>query len=63
LPERLRQVREARGSMLVATVSLATLCVFMSLLILLPTLRTTILQPAVDVLVEGVGYSIRLASL
>jgi hypothetical protein len=29
----------------------------MSLLILVPSVRETILQPAVDVLVKGVGYS------
>ena len=63
LPDRLRQVREARGSMLVAMVSLTVLCVFMSLLVLVPSLRAAVLQPAVDVLLEGVNHSTRLIDL
>ncbi|MBM4024383.1 MAG: NADH/ubiquinone/plastoquinone (complex I), partial [Planctomycetes bacterium] len=54
LPESLRGTRENRGSMQAAMLLLAALCLLMSLLILVPSLRTTVLQPAVDVLIEGV---------
>jgi multicomponent Na+:H+ antiporter subunit D len=57
LPQHLYQVREARGSMLVAMLFLTVLCVFMTLLVLVPALRAGILQPAVDALLQGVGYS------
>jgi len=60
LPPHLHQVREARGSMLVAMLFLTVLCVFMSLLVLVPSLRGGILQPAVDVLLKGVSYSTEL---
>jgi len=54
LPESLDRTRENGGSMLAAMAFLAVLCLAMSLLILLPSLRETVLQPAVDVLVKGV---------
>jgi len=57
LPENLRQVKENKGSMLVAMVFLACLCVLMGLLVLLPGLKESILQPAVDVLTNGLDYS------
>jgi multicomponent Na+:H+ antiporter subunit D len=57
LPENLREAKENGAAMIVAMVFLAVLCLLMSLLILVPSLRETILQPAVDVLVKGVGYS------
>ncbi len=60
LPHHLRQVREVRGSMLVAMLFLTVLCVFMSLLVLVPALRAGILQPAVDALLQGVSYSTEL---
>ena len=56
LPENLREIKENRGSMLVAMVFLACLCVLMGLL-LTPCLRSSILDPAVKVLVDGVAYS------
>jgi len=56
LPENLRQIKENRGSMLIAMVFLACLCVLMGLL-LVPGLRSNILQPAVDVLTDGISYS------
>jgi len=56
LPENLRQTKENRGSMLIAMVFLACLCVLMGLL-LVPGLRSNILQPAVDVLTDGISYS------
>jgi len=57
LPENLKEIKENRGSMLVAMVFLACLCVLMGLLLLVPGLRSSILEPAVKVLVDGVSYS------
>jgi len=57
LPENLQEIKENRGSMLVAMVFLACLCVLMGLLLLVPGLRNSILEPAVKVLVDGVSYS------
>lgn len=59
LPENLRQVKENKGSMLVAMIFLACLCVFMGLL-LFPVLRTNILDPAVKVLTDGLEYSTKI---
>ena len=56
LPESLRQIEENKGTMLVAMVFLACLCVLMGLL-LVPSLRASVLEPAVDVLTKGVSYS------
>jgi len=57
LPENLQQTKENKGSMLVAMVFLACLCVLMGLLVLVPSLRASILDPAVKVLTDGLGYS------
>ncbi|MHC4631710.1 MAG: complex I subunit 5 family protein [Planctomycetota bacterium] len=57
LPENLRQIKENRGSMLVAMIFLACLCVLMGLLVLVPCLKQSILEPAVQVLIDGVKYS------
>jgi len=57
LPESLEATKENRGSMLVAMVFLACLCVLMGLLVILPSLRSHILDPAVKVLTDGVSYS------
>ena len=57
LPENLRQVKENKGSMLVAMISLACLCVLMGLLVLVPGLKHAILDPAVQVLTDGLKYS------
>jgi len=57
LPENLQQTKENKGSMLVAMVFLACLCVLMGLLVLVPSLRASILDPAVKVLIDGLGYS------
>lgn len=57
LPENLRHTQESKGPMLVAMGFLACLCVLMGLLLLVPALRQSILEPAVDVLTEGVKYS------
>jgi len=56
LPENLQQVKENRGPMLVAMVFLACLCVLMGLLLLVPDLKHSILDPAVKVLTDGLGY-------
>ena len=57
LPENLQEIKENRGSMLVAIVFLACLCTLMGLLLLVPGLREIVLEPAVKVLVDGVSYS------
>ena len=56
LPENLQQIKESRGSMLVAMVFLACLCALMGLL-LVPGLKENILDPAVQALTTGVKYS------
>jgi multicomponent Na+:H+ antiporter subunit D len=62
LPEKLQRVEENKGFMLVAMVFLACLCVLMGLL-LLPSLKASILDPAVKVLVGGLEYSARLMQM
>jgi multicomponent Na+:H+ antiporter subunit D len=57
LPENLQQTKESKGSMLVAMVLLALLCVLMGLLVIMPSLRASILEPAVKVLTDGLSYS------
>jgi len=53
LPENLQQIKENKGAMLVAMVVLALLCVLMGLLVIVPSLRDSILNPAVSVLTAG----------
>ncbi len=60
LPDDLKETRENGGSMLLAMLFLAVLCLLMSLLLLVPSLRENVLQPAVDVLVKGAAYSTEL---
>jgi len=62
LPERLASVRENWGSMTVAMVGLTCVCALMGLLVLVPSLRGDILDPAVTVLTDGLAYSARLIS-
>jgi multicomponent Na+:H+ antiporter subunit D len=57
LPESLQQTKENSGSMLVPMIALACLCVLMGLLVLVPGLKQTMLDPAVRVLTDGVKYS------
>jgi len=57
LPEDGQQTREHGSSMLAAMVFLACLCVLMSLLVIVPSLRANILDPAVKVLTDGLSYS------
>jgi len=63
LPENLKGVEEKRGSMTCAMVVLAYLCVLMGLLLLVPGLKATVLDPAVDVLVGGISYSSRIIAM
>jgi multicomponent Na+:H+ antiporter subunit D len=57
LPENLKETRENKGYMLVAMVFLACLCVLMGALVLVPDLKESIMEPAVNVLTEGLNYS------
>ena len=61
LPENLRQIKENRGSMLIAMLALACLCVVMGLL-LIPQIRSIVLDPAVKVLTDGLEYSSKIIS-
>ena len=56
-PEGLQQVKENKGTMAVAMVFLACLCLLCGLLVLVPALKSSILDPAVKVLTDGVLYS------
>jgi len=62
LPERLQSVGENWGSMAAAMMGLTCVCALMGLLVLVPSLRAGILDPAVSVLTEGLAYSTRLIS-
>jgi multicomponent Na+:H+ antiporter subunit D len=62
LPENLKATKEAKGSMLVAMAVLACLCVLMGLL-LIPSLRANILDPAVKVLIDGLDYSAKIINM
>ena len=62
LPERFKNVRENGGSMGAAMMGLTCVCALMGLLVLVPSLRGGILEPAVSVLTEGLAYSTRLIS-
>ncbi len=55
-PEGLSGVRESPGSMHVAMGALAVLCVVMGLLLLVPALRQTVLEPAAEAVAQGVAY-------
>ncbi len=56
LPENLQQVKENKGTMSLAMLTLTCLCALMGLL-LVPALKSGILEPAVKVLTDGVRYS------
>jgi multicomponent Na+:H+ antiporter subunit D len=62
LPDNLAKIREQKGTMAVAMVFLACLCVLMGLL-LIPCLRVNILEPAVKVLTDGVSYAANVMDL
>ncbi len=57
LPEKFKKIKEHRGTMLASMVFLAVLCVFMGLLVISPTLKAIVLDPAVRVLIGGLRYS------
>ncbi len=63
LPENLAGIKEHKGSMLVAMVFLACLCVLMGLLVIVPDLKAGILDPAVKALTDGVSYSVKVLSM
>jgi multicomponent Na+:H+ antiporter subunit D len=64
LPDNLRQVKENKGSMLAAMIFLACLAVSMGLLLMLvPGLRSHILDPAVKVLADGLKYSANIIGM
>jgi multicomponent Na+:H+ antiporter subunit D len=56
LPENLKDIKENKGLMLVAMIFLAFLCVFMGLL-LIPDLKSIVLDPAAKTLTDGLSYS------
>jgi len=60
LPENLKDVKENKGSMLLAMSVLAILCVVMGLLVIIEPLRTNVLEPAVKVVMEGLDYSAKI---
>jgi multicomponent Na+:H+ antiporter subunit D len=57
LPEKYHDLKEQRGSMLLAMSFLAVLSATMGLLLLVPGLRESILEPAVEVLAHGFQYA------
>ncbi|MBN1806507.1 MAG: hypothetical protein JW837_14760 [Sedimentisphaerales bacterium] len=57
LPENLKQTKENKGYMLAAMVFLACLCFLMGALVLVPSLKESIMEPAVKVLTDGLNYS------
>jgi multicomponent Na+:H+ antiporter subunit D len=60
LPENLQQTKENKNSMLVSMIFLACLCVLMGLLVLVPSLKSNILDPAVKVMTAGLQYSAKI---
>jgi len=60
LPDNLRQCKENKGTMLVAMGVLALLCITMGALVLVPSLKSSLLDPAVQVLIDRFEYSARL---
>jgi multicomponent Na+:H+ antiporter subunit D len=60
LPANLQHIKENKGTMVVAMVFLACLCVLMGLLVIVPSLKANILEPAVKVLTDGLLYSANL---
>ena len=67
LPENLKEVKENKGSMLVAMAALACLCVLVGLFIMVPALKASvidpILDPAVKVLIDGLEYSTKIINI
>ncbi|MHC5073316.1 MAG: complex I subunit 5 family protein [Planctomycetota bacterium] len=57
LPENLAETKEQKGTMSVVLVVLAVLCLAMGLLLLVPSLKAGILDPAVEALTNGAEYA------
>jgi multicomponent Na+:H+ antiporter subunit D len=57
LPENLQNVKEHKGTIALALIILAVLCFVMGLLILVPSLKENILEPAVLALTNGADYA------
>ena len=62
LPENLKQVNENKGTMLLAMAFLAVLCLLTGALLVVPSLRETVLEPAVNVLLNRTDYAAALIS-
>jgi len=60
LPENLKQTKENKGYMLAAMIFLACLCFLMGALVLVPSLKESIMEPAVNVLTDGLNYSTKI---
>jgi len=64
LPENLSEVKEHKGSMAIAMIVMACLCLLIGLIIMVPPLKAGILDPvlnpAVKVLTDGLEYSANL---
>jgi multicomponent Na+:H+ antiporter subunit D len=56
-PESLKNIKENKGSMCLAMVFLACLSALMGLLLLVPSLKEAILDPAVNALTQGLEYA------
>jgi multicomponent Na+:H+ antiporter subunit D len=56
-PDNLKNIKENKGSMCLAMVVLACLSALMGLLLLVPELKNTILDPAVAALTQGLQYA------
>jgi len=63
LPDNLQNIKENKGSMAVAMVLLAGLCVLMGLLLLVEPWRQSILAPAVKTLTDGLAYSANIIGI
>jgi multicomponent Na+:H+ antiporter subunit D len=57
LPENLQDVKEQKGTVSLALIILAVLCFVMGLLLLVPSLKESILEPAVLALTNGTDYA------
>ncbi len=60
LPDKLAGVKENKGTMSLAMILLSVLCVFMGLLLVVPSLREAVLTPAVNVLLNRSEYAAKL---
>ena len=63
LPENLKDKKENKGSMVIAMGFLACLCLLMGLLVIVPSLKASILDPAVKVLTDGLEYADKIIGM